>query len=142
MIADSSATGKHLLAWFVMAAVAILNGTLRQFTYGKVMPELAAHQLSTLTGILATGAVGWALSRRWPLQSARQAWLVGSGWLAATVVFEFGFGRFIAGHSWERLLQDYSVIQGRVWSLFLLWLLLMPFVFNRLTRKAESRVSR
>jgi len=135
MIGPSSTLARHFLAWFVLVAVAVLNGVIRQGSYGKVVPELAAHQVSTLTGMLATGIVGWMLSRRWPLGSARQAWLVGCGWLLLTVLFEFGFGHYVAGHSWARLLQDYNVLQGRVWSLFLLWLLLMPYLFYRLGRQ-------
>ena len=135
MIGPSSALARHLLAWFVLVAVAVLNGIIRQGGYSKVLPELAAHQVSTVTGMLVTGIVGWMLSRRWPLDSARQAWLVGCGWLLLTVLFEFGFGHYVAGHSWARLLQDYNVLQGRVWSLFLLWLLLMPYLFYRLGRQ-------
>ncbi|HSD70046.1 MAG TPA: hypothetical protein VLB07_10855 [Woeseiaceae bacterium] len=136
MIGPSSALARHLLAWFLLAAVAVLNGVTRQGSYGKVLPELAAHQVSTLTGMIATGFVGWVLSRRWPLDSARQAWLVGCGWLTLTVLFEFGFGHYVAGHTWQRLLQDYDLLQGRVWSMFLIWLLLMPYLFHRLARPA------
>ena len=46
---------RYLFFWLILAIVAILNGTLRQFVYGPHMPELAAHQLSTVTGILLTG---------------------------------------------------------------------------------------
>ena len=134
MITPSPDAARHLLGWFALAAVAVLNGVVRQGSYGRIMPELAAHQLSTLTGMLATGAVAWLLSRRWPLESTRDAWLVGCGWLLVTVAFEFGFGHYVAGHSWERLLQDYDLVQGRVWPVFLLWLLLMPYLFRRLGR--------
>jgi len=75
------------------------------------------------------------LSRRWPLESARRAWLVGFAWLIFTVVFEFGFGHYVAGHPWERLMQDYNLVQGRVWSLFLSWLVLMPYLFYRMGRQ-------
>jgi hypothetical protein len=126
---------KHLLSWFLLAVVAVLNGTIRQGTYAKVMSELSAHQVSTLTGIIATGAVGWMLGRRWPLATAKQAWLVGSGWLLFTVAFEFGFGHYAAGHSWQRLLGDYNMLNGRVWPLFLLWLLLMPYLFYSLGKR-------
>ena len=54
---------------------------------------------------------------------------MGCGWLLFTVAFEFGFGHYVAGHSWQRLLGDYNIFDGRVWSLFLLWLLLMPVPF-------------
>ena len=37
--------------WLVVA-LAIFNGWVREKTYGRVMRELSAHQLSTLTGLL------------------------------------------------------------------------------------------
>jgi hypothetical protein len=120
---------KYLLFWLVLAIVAIANGVIRQTTYGKVVPELAAHQISTIVAILTTGAVVWGLSRIWPLDSSSQAWTIGILWLLLTIVFEFGFGHFVAGHSWARLLADYNLLNGRVWLLFLIWVAVMPLVF-------------
>ena len=59
---------RYLFFWLVLAVIAIVNGTIRQFVYGPVMPELAAHQLSTLTGILFTGDAVWLLDRSWPIE--------------------------------------------------------------------------
>jgi len=42
---------KYLLVWLLLATVAITNGFVRQFTYGKVVSDLAAHQISTITAI-------------------------------------------------------------------------------------------
>ncbi len=126
---------KHLLCWFLLAVVAVLNGVVRQGSYAKVLSELTAHQVSTVTGIVATGAVGWFVSRRWPLESANQAWLVGCAWLVFTIAFEFGFGHYVAGHAWQRLLDDYNLLNGRLWSLFLLWVTLMPYLFYRLANR-------
>ena len=119
---------RYLFAWLLLAVVAVVNGIVRQYTYGKSMSELAAHQVSTLTAILATGAVVWGLNRFWPIGSTAEAWLIGACWLLMTVLFEFGFGHYVAGHSWTRLLADYNILQGRVWSLFLVWILVLPAV--------------
>jgi hypothetical protein len=127
-------TVRYLLCWFALAAIAIANGVLRQATYGRVLPELAAHQLSTVTAVLFSGVFVWWLNRRWPLACARQAWFIGFAWLVATVVFEFGFGHYVAGHSWQRLLADYKLLEGRVWSLFLLWVLLLPVIIHKSAR--------
>ena len=120
--------GRYLMVWLLLAVVAVANGIVRESTYGKVVSELAAHQLSTVTGILASGAVVWLVNRVWPIESAAQAWIIGSLWLVCTVAFEFGFGHYVAGHSWERLLADYNLFAGRVWALFLLWVLVLPYV--------------
>ena len=119
---------RYLLVWLLLAAVAIANGIIRQGTYGKSMSELAAHQVSTVTAILATGAVVWGVDHFWPIESMYQAWIIGSCWLLMTVLFEFGFGRYVAGHSWQRLFADYNLLRGRVWPLFLVWILVLPVV--------------
>ena len=38
----------------------------------------------------------------------------------------------VAGHSWARLLADYNLFAGRVWSLFLVWITVAPYVTWRL----------
>jgi hypothetical protein len=124
---------RYLFFWLILAVVAIANGVLRQATYGRHLSELAAHQLSTLTGILLTGGVVWALNQYWPIGSAKEAWIIGACWLLMTVVFEFGFGHYVAGHSWTRLFADYNLLEGRVWSLFLAWITVLPYVTWRLS---------
>lgn len=113
----------------------VLNGILRVATYGTVTSDLVAHQLSTISGILLTGIIVWFLWKRRPLESSREAWIVGIVWFLLTVLFEFGFGHFIAGHSWQLLFADYNILNGRVWSLFLIWVLMMPYFFFRITRR-------
>jgi len=124
-----------MLVWLLLAIVAIANGIVRQSTYGKFVPELAAHQISTVTAILASGLVVWFVNRIWPIESASQALLIGACWLVMTVVFEFGFGHYVAGHSWARLVADYNLVAGRVWSLFLIWVAIMPYVIFKLAQK-------
>lgn len=126
----------YLFVWLLLAVVAVANGVLRQRTYGKTVSELTAHQISTLTAILATGMVVWIINRIWPIESASQALIIGAYWLVMTAVFEFGFGRYIAGHSWGKLTADYNLLEGRVWSLFLIWITLLPLVIFKLAHTA------
>ena len=121
----------HILFWFVLMFVAIANGVIREATYGKSVTELPAHQISTVTGIVLTGLSVWLFSRAWPLGSPAQAWLTGISWLVLTAGFEFIFGHYVAGHSWERLFQDYNLLAGRVWVIFLLWVAIMPYIFYK-----------
>ena len=123
----------YTLAWFALAVIAIINGTIREFTYGKFVSPLAAHQISTVTAIILSGLFVMFMHRHWPIQSSHQAWVIGGAWLVMTIAFEFGFGHFVAGHSWSRLLADYNLLTGHVWVLFLLWLFLAPTVVHRYT---------
>jgi hypothetical protein len=126
---------RYLFVWILLAVVAIANGILRQSTYGKTVTELSAHQISTMTAILATGLVVWIVNRSWPIESTSQALIIGGCWLVMTVIFEFGFGHYIAGHPWEKLTADYNLLQGRVWSLFLVWVAIMPLVIFKLAQR-------
>jgi len=120
--------GIYAIAWAGMVVLAIANGALRERGYGRHMPELRAHQLSTLTaGVLFFGYTGF-LGLAWPLASTGQAFVIGGIWLVLTVVFEFSFGRWVMKHTWSRLLMDYNLLKGRVWPLLLVWLFLLPYV--------------
>lgn len=126
---------RYLLAWLGLAILAIANGTIREYTYGKVVSELAAHQISTLTAILLSGIFVWFLHRHWPLQSTGQAWKIGIMWLVLTIAFEFGFGHWVVGHPWSRLLADYNILAGRVWGLFLAGVLVLPYAIYTLSQR-------
>ncbi len=123
---------RYTFAWLILLVAAILNGALREAAYKNHLGELRAHQISTLTGIILFAVIVWALSRWWPLQSAKQAWSVGFLWLAMTLAFEFLFGHFVMGHPWAKLLHDYNLLAGRVWLLVLIWTTIAPYVFYKL----------
>ena len=112
-----------------MVFIAIANGALREFTYGKKMSELKSHQLSSLTGTAVFFVYTYFLSIFVPINSIKTALTAGSIWLVLTIVFEFTFGRYVAGHSWEKLFSDYNLFKGRVWILVLLAIFLYPSIF-------------
>ena len=121
----------YILAWLGMVLLAIVNGIIRGKSYGQSMSELSAHQLSTLIAIILFGIYIFSLTRVFQIQSTTQAFTIGGIWLIMTVIFEFLFGHFVAGHSWSRLFMDYNILNGRVWVLVLLWVFISPFVFYR-----------
>ncbi len=123
---------RYLLAWLAMLGIAIANGALRQETFGKIMPELRAHQLSTLIGSVLIGLFIWVVMRTWPASSERQALSIGLIWLLLTVVFEFFMGLVLAHRPLAQVIQEYNLMTGRVWVLFLIWLTLAPWLFFRL----------
>jgi hypothetical protein len=125
---------KYILAWIPMVVIAIANGVLRQSWYGKHLSEPAAHQISTLTGIILFGVYIWLLVRFWRPTSTGQAIAIGLLWLVMTIAFEFLFGHYVAGHSWQRLLHDYNLLAGRIWLLVLVWVAVAPYLFYRLMK--------
>jgi hypothetical protein len=125
---------RYLVAWFPMLALAIANGALRQATYGKRIPELRAHQLSTAIGAAVFGVYIGFVIRAWPPVSTQQALQVGLLWLALTIAFEFFMGLVLARRPLDQVLRDYDVTRGRVWVYLLLWITVAPVLFHVLDR--------
>lgn len=119
---------RYILAWIPMVFIAILNGAIRDLGYGKHVPELRAHQISTITALLLFGAYVFGLTRLWRIDRD-QAMVVGLIWLVLTLGFEFLFGHYVAKHPWGRLLHDYNILAGRLWILIPIWIAIAPYLF-------------
>jgi hypothetical protein len=127
--------GVWIAAWAGGALIGVANGVLREATFARVLGERAAHAASGATAIAAFAGYYSALQRRWPIPSTGDALAIGAAWLGMTVAFEFGFGRTVAKQSWEDLLADYNVAEGRTWPLVLAWIAAGPAV----VRAVDSR---
>jgi hypothetical protein len=121
---------KYFLAWFGMMVLAIVNGGIRDYAYKPYVGTLVAHQISTLTLIILMTGYFWFLTKTWPIQSANQAWIIGTMWFIMTEVFEFGMG-LIGGQPWSTLFYAYNVFAGQVWIFIPLWVLVGPYIFYR-----------
>ncbi len=125
---------KYVLAWFPMIFIAIANGLFREKILKGHLNELHAHQISTVIMMILFGIYVWILFKVWFPASADQAIRIGLIWLLLTVIFEFLFGHYVAGHSWDKLLQDYNILKGRVWILILIWISIAPFTIYQLQK--------
>ncbi|WP_295418280.1 hypothetical protein [Sulfurovum sp.] len=122
----------YAVGWLGLVLLAIGNGALREKTYGIHVSELLAHQLSTLTGLVLFGIYIYFFTGIFRLESAKQALLIGLMWVIMTIVFEFVFGHYVMGHSWQRLLDDYNLLKGRVWIFILIATLFYPYLFFKI----------
>ena len=102
--------------------------------YAEPLGDLAAHQLSTAVLVGVSGGYVSLLQRRWPLPSTGTALRVGASWTAMTLLFEFGVGHYLFSSPWHKLLADYNLLEGRVWLLVPLWLLVAPALVRRAVR--------
>lgn len=128
--------GKYLAAWLAMLLASVANGAIRDYSYGRYMAELSAHQLSTGTGIVLLGMIIRGFMRAYPAASGRQAIAIGLIWTGLTVAFEFVFFHYVGGHPWRVLLANYNIVEGRVWVLLLAWIAIAPYVFFRMRAAA------
>lgn len=117
--------------WFAILVLAMLNGALRE----KVLiPAMGSFGACAASGAVLAGCIVAVafLAAPWygPLRSA-QWWLVGLFWLLLTLLFEFGFGRFVQHKPWAELLQAYAFKGGNLWPLVLAITLSAPWLAAR-----------
>jgi hypothetical protein len=127
-------------AWGGVVVTAFVNGALHR-GYATALGEPAATRLSEV--VLPLLLAPWVLrvERRHPLPSGAAAVVVGAGWGAATVAFEFLFGRYVIGDSWQTLRAAYDLSAGRLWMLDVLLIAAAPALV-RARRRRRSRADR
>src|SRR4030042_1393576 len=126
---------RYTLLWLPMVIIAITNGVIRDAGYGRCLGELAAHQVPTPTGLLLFGIYIWAIGLRWKLETAGQAVAIGLIWLSLTLAFEFLFFHYVVRHPWSRLLNDYNILNGRVWIFVLIFITVAPYLMYTIRKK-------
>lgn len=124
---------RGLAVWFLLLVLAFAGAAFREAVLSPRVGADAAHFVGTFV-VVALFLVAIAVSIRWIVPTLAPGALLGLGvgWTAATIAFEFGFGHFVMGHSWAKLLHDYNVFAGRVWILILLTTLLGPWLLGRM----------
>ena len=118
--------------WLVILVLAFANGALRELL---LLPWIGYPWALVLSGLLLCAGVvlvTWFSLAAMKLKNVAQAFAVGAFWLALTLVFEFGFGRFVQGKPWSELFDAYTFARGNLWPLVLLFILLSPLVIHRL----------
>ena len=114
-------------AWFLFVILAIINGGIRDRYYKPYVGDLTAHQISTIIFIIAILIITYLILKFSNLQlSNSQALITGTIWLLLTILFEFIAGHYIFGNPWEKIVGDYNILKGRIWSLVLLTTFLAP----------------
>lgn len=129
------------LAWLAILVLAIGNGLLREAVLVPHLGQVAGTLASGLLLIAAVLAVAWLLLRWRPARSPGQAWRLGLGWLAATLVFETAFG-LARGLPWRELLSAYTFADGNLWPLVLVAVLLAPRLCLWLQRHGRTPARR
>jgi hypothetical protein len=122
---------RALLAWFLILLLAILNGAFRVGFLILWLGETGGHIISTLLLLSLVLLASWILIPWVQPASTRDAWYIGVFWVFLTLSFEFLAGHFLFGQTWDRLIADYDLVDGRIWIFVPIITLLAPvLVFN------------
>jgi len=123
---------RALLVWIILIPVAIINGGLRTYVYAPIVGEYNGHIISTIIFILLLITISGLLIRSLRGEyEKKEPVIIGIMWLTLSIVFEFIFGHYVMGNSWELLLADYNILEGRVWSLVLITTFFAPIVWGK-----------
>lgn len=121
------------LSWLLFIPVPIINGLFREnFLKFYILPD-TANFLSTL--ILSGLFFGYAflILRKLIYKSTlSEILMIGLIWVGLTIIFEFSLGVLIEKQPIGRLLEDYDILKGRIWSLFLLLMLFTPWCIKQI----------
>ncbi len=117
--------------WLVMLVIAISNGFIGNAYITPRLGDYGTHVYKTLTFIPFIFLFAWLCA--W--QTRGDLWLtnaliVSCFWVGLTILFEFVFGHYVLKTSWEVLLADYRIWQGRLWSLVLISEAIAPVIMG------------
>jgi hypothetical protein len=120
--------------WLVIVVAAIANGILRE----KVMVFLVGADVALpLSGVLLSILVLLVAFVLIPvLKSSDPKTYAGAGvlWVVLTLSFEFLFGHYAVGKSWQEMLQVFNPQQGELFIVVLAVTAVAPWVAARARR--------
>ena len=104
--------------WFILVIAAILNGEFRN-SFITPKGEHAGHVISTITFICVILVVTYLFISNLKIGYTKtDLLLVGVFWLILTILFEFVFGHYVVGYSWDKLFADSIFSKGEYGVLY------------------------
>lgn len=110
---------KAVVIWISLSVLAVLNGITRNYLITPVTGEHGGHVISTVILCVVIFFVAWLVIGWIRPGDPGEARVIGLLWVLMTLAFEFLAGHYLFGHSWNRLVADYNMARGRVWTLVL-----------------------
>ncbi len=123
---------KAIAVWLLILVCAVANGVFREKFLLPTFGVVAAFVISGLLLSLCIVVVSAALIPWFGRLTMSSYFLLGASWLALTLMFEFGFGRFVQHKSWAQLFEAYAFQDGNLWPLVLIVVTVAPLLAARL----------
>jgi hypothetical protein len=126
--------------WLSLMAAETLHGVARAIVLVPYFGDFQSRQIGVFTGSLLIVALVCLFDRWLGAKTLVARLLVGLIWLLLTLLFEFGLGHFVLGYSYERLAEDYNLLEGGLMPLGLVVLLCAPLIAAKLRRLSRGVV--
>lgn len=122
--------------WLLMAAVAIGNGLVREDLLVRWLGRETALLVSGILLAVLVFVITYGCLPMFGRQRHSGYLGIGLFWAACTILFEFGFGHFVANKTWWKISQVFNCLHGNLFSLVILVTLFSPWLAARLRRKS------
>ena len=120
--------------WLILAVSAILVATFRVELLLPQFGEQTAHQLGTILYLIVQFIIIYLFIRKLKIKDVKTLLKIGIFWVVITIIFEFVFGHYVMGHSWQKLFADYNILNGRLWVLVLLNNIFAPLISGKIIK--------
>jgi len=125
---------KAAILWFIIALFAIANGIFRESFLEPYLGDTLALPLSGITLSMMIVTITFFSFRLIQNHSSSTYLYIGLQWVIMTLIFEFIFGHFVMGISWQELLQVFNIFEGNLFILALLISLFSPLLVSRVRK--------
>jgi hypothetical protein len=103
---------ERFAVWLLVMAVEFVRGTLRWIFLRPRLGDFRSGQIGVLTGsalflLIVYFCEPWIRLRRFA-----DGLRVGPLWVVLTLAFEWNFGHYVMGRSWESLAAEYNLVHG------------------------------
>ena len=105
---------KSLGIWVILAVSALVVATFRIGVLLAPLGEHAAHQLGTVLYLIVQFIIIYLFIRKVKIKDVKTLLWIGIFWVVITIIFEFVFGHYVMGHSWQKLFANYKLLNGRL----------------------------
>lgn len=123
---------KAIGIWCILVVCAILNGLFREKILNPFLGQDIALPLSGIILSLLILAVTWLFIPFFGTRKPVDYWLIGVLWLGITLAFEFLFGHYVIGKSWQEILQVLNLFKGNLFLLTLLASTVAPWFMAKI----------
>lgn len=129
---------RAVAVWLLLMAVETAHGTVRTLLVAPYIGDFSARQVSVLSASVLILLTAYLTGRWLRAETTRAQLLVGGLWLALTLLFELGVGRYVVGYSWERLAAEYDLARGGLLPFGMAVLTLAPWAAAQLRARTAT----
>jgi hypothetical protein len=118
--------------WLLVMAVEFAHGTLRWILLRPHVDDFRSGQIGVFTGSVLFLLVVYFCEPWMNLRNAEDCLRVGLLWVGVTFVFEWSFGHWVMGRSWESIGAEYNLLHGGLMLAGLAIFAMSPWIAWRL----------